>query len=65
MRARMTVTVDPEMLEETKQILKESGVTLSGYINICLKALVRSQNRPMKEIWEGVVTDLIHEAVKP
>lgn len=59
MRARLTVTVDPDVLEETKRILGQTGITLSGFVNLTLKGLVDSEQVPLKEMYENMAKGLI------
>ena len=61
---RMTTTIDREIYEGAKGLLHESGISISSYVQICLKALVDSQEKPMKDMWEGVVKELIRDATK-
>ena len=60
----MTVTIDPEVVEGAKTVLRESGISLSSYVQICLKALVDSGEKPMKAMWEDVARALIKDATK-
>lgn len=64
MKERMTVTVDREALEGAKMVLRETGVTLSGFINLTLHGLLASYNKPMKEMYEDMAIGLMREVTK-
>ena len=41
-----TIRVDKETKEEANRIFKELGLSLSGGIEVCLRAVVREQGLP-------------------
>lgn len=41
-----TIRVDKEIKEEATQIFKDLGLSLSGGIEVCLRAVVREQGLP-------------------
>jgi len=63
-KTRLTVTVDPKSLLEAKGILKQTGITVSGFVNVILKGLVESEVQSMKRMMENMVTDFQSQAVK-
>lgn len=65
MKARMTVTVEPEILEGAKEILKDTGITLSGFISITLQGLIDSNAKPMRTMYEDMARALIRNVTAP
>ena len=64
-KVRITVTVDPELLKESKAILKDAGVTLSGFFAVTLQGLVDSNHMPMRKMYEDMAMKLIKQATRP
>jgi antitoxin component of RelBE/YafQ-DinJ toxin-antitoxin module len=62
MKTRMTITIDPELLKETKAILKGTGVTLSGFICLTLQGLVDSRQKPMAQMYEDMALSMLKKA---
>lgn len=65
MKARMTVTVDPKTLREAKIILKETGLTLSGFVNVTLQGLVDSNQKSFRKMYEDMAVALVKEITEP
>lgn len=63
-KIRTTVTVDPELLKEAKAILKDTGVTLSGFFSVTLQGLVDSNHLPMRQMYEDMAMKLIKQATR-
>lgn len=64
-RERMTVTVDKVVLSEAKELLKNTGITLSGFIDITLRGLVDSQAKPMRQMYEDMAVAMMRKVTKP
>ena len=43
-----TMRIDPQLKEESSQVLEDLGLTLSGAVTIFLKAVVREQGLPFE-----------------
>ena len=43
-----TIRIDPQLKEESSQVLEDLGLTLSGAVTIFLKAVVREQGLPFE-----------------
>ncbi|MFR2086268.1 MAG: type II toxin-antitoxin system RelB/DinJ family antitoxin [Bifidobacterium bifidum] len=43
-----TMRIDPQLKEESSQVLEDLGLTLSGAVTIFLKAVVREQGAPVR-----------------
>ena len=48
-----TIRVDKETKEEASRIFKELGLSLSGGIEVCLRAVVREQGLPFDMTLRG------------
>lgn len=53
-KAFVTISIDKEVLKETKRILKELGLNTSFYINTVMRALVDSETKSMKNVYGEV-----------
>ena len=51
-----TMRIDPQLKEESSQVLEDLGLTLSGAVTIFLKAVVREQGLPF-EVKRGKTKD--------
>ena len=65
MKIRTTVTVDPKLLKDAKEVLKDTGVTLSGFFSVTLQGLVDSNHKPMRQMYEDMAKNLIKQATRP
>lgn len=65
MKTRITVTVDPEVIKETKLVLKDTGVTLSGFIGVALRGLVDSRTKPMSQMYEDMAIEMVRKVTEP
>jgi antitoxin component of RelBE/YafQ-DinJ toxin-antitoxin module len=63
-KTNVTLTIDKEVMKETKAILASMGLKLSGYTEVLYRALVDSKKKPASDLYEGVAQQL-YEAVKP
>lgn len=43
-----TMRIEPQLKEESSQVLEDLGLTLSGAVTIFLKAVVREQGLPVR-----------------
>lgn len=43
-----TIRIEPQLKEESNQVLKDLGLTLSGAVTIFLKTVVREQGLPFE-----------------
>lgn len=60
----MTVTVDPQTLRDAKALLRETGLTVSGFINLTLRGLVDSSSKPLRDMYEDMAVSLYREVTK-
>lgn len=59
---RRNISVDEKTWHEARKILKEElNMTISKYVDIQLRALVRSQTHTARELYEGVTQDLFED----
>lgn len=59
MKSRLTVTIEPEILQGAKDVLTGTGITLSGFIGITLQGLIDSNAKPMRAMYEDMAKALI------
>lgn len=64
MKSRMTVTVDPDTLREAKLVLRDTGLSLSGFINLTLQGLVDGNAKPMRQMYEEMALAMMREVTK-
>lgn len=56
-----SISIDDEVYEEGRKVLKEElNMTMSKYIEIQLRALIRSKTQTQKDVYEGIVADLLN-----
>lgn len=61
-----SISIDERVYNECKEILKEElNMTMSKYLEIQLRALIRSRTQTQKDVYEGVVADLLGDMMKP
>jgi hypothetical protein len=61
-----SISIDENVYNEARKILKEElNMTMSKYLEIQLRALVRSKTQTQKDLYEGVVSDLLSDMMKP
>lgn len=61
----VTMSIDEKVTKAAKAILKEElNMTISKYVEIQLRALIRSKTQPAKDLYEGVVADLFEDMMK-
>lgn len=63
-RKVVTITIDKETHEKAVKLLKESGINFSSFIEVMMKGLLDSQEKPMKDMVEDMTETLIKEAMK-
>lgn len=50
-KEQISLTVDRQIIKETRRILKELGLKLSTFTEVMYKALVDSETKPMGEVY--------------
>lgn len=57
---KRTISVDSKVWEQAREIIKgELNLTMSKYIEIQLRSLVRSTTQTQRELYENIALDLI------
>lgn len=64
MKARISVTVDENLLVDAKNLLKGTGITMSGFINITLQGLVASSAKPLRVMYDDMGKSMVNEITK-
>ncbi len=60
-----SISIDDNVYEQARKILKEElNMTMSKYIEIQLRTLVSSQSQTVKEVYGGLVTELVGDMLK-
>ncbi len=61
-KEQVAITIDREIIKETRRILKELGLKLSTFTEVMYKALVDSETKPLGEVY-GPIFDRINTEI--
>ena len=51
LKERVSISLDPDVIEETKKLAEEADLPFSQYINIVLKYNIKNQKKKQDILW--------------
>lgn len=61
-KMRISITIDPDIYKQVQDILKGTGIKFSSFIEATAKAMIDSETKPMKNVYENLASDLIESS---
>lgn len=58
-KERLTVTVDKGTQERVGKVLEQFGMKTSSYVNVVLRALIDSETKTLKQVYEDLGEGLV------
>ena len=63
-KTRVTLTIDTELYENMKSIMRNAGLKLSTFTETMYRTVVDSETKPMKDVYETAFTELLKGSKK-
>jgi len=63
-KTRVTLTIDTELYENVKSIMKNAGLKLSTFTETMYRTVVDSETKPMKDVYEAAFETMLKGSKK-
>lgn len=61
-KTRISITINPHVYAQVQNILKGTGIKFSSFVEATAQAMIDSETKPMKNVYENLAFDLIERS---